>query len=69
MMNRRTFVASVAGALAAPFTGEAQQAGKTWRIGNVLVGTLETIGHLDRTIEASLAKAGYVSGLVSALGT
>jgi len=69
MMNRRTFVASIAGALAAPFTGEAQQAGKTWRIAGVIVGTPETVGHLDRTIEASLAKAGYVSGLVSALGT
>jgi hypothetical protein len=32
-MNRRTFVASVTAVLAAPFTGEAQQAGMVHRIG------------------------------------
>src|SRR4029453_3072453 len=62
-MNRRTFLCGLTlGALSAPLAGEAQPAGKMWRIGSVLVATPETAGHLNRVIEASLADAGYVSG-------
>jgi hypothetical protein len=62
-MNRRTFLCGLTlGALSAPLAGEAQPAGKMWRIGSVLVATPETAGHLNRVIEASLANAGYVSG-------
>jgi hypothetical protein len=61
-MDRRSFVASVTAVLAAPFTGEAQQSERKWRIGSVLVATPGTAEHLNRVIEASLAKAGYVSG-------
>src|SRR5262249_13657196 len=63
MMDRRAFIALLTGSvLAAPLGVEAPQVGRMWRIGSVLVGTPETVGHLNRAIEASLAKAGYVSG-------
>ena len=62
MDRRRFLLTSVASALVVPLRVEGQQAGKMWRIGSVLVGTPETVGHLNRAIEASLAKAGYVSG-------
>ena len=62
-MDRRAFITVIGGSvLAAPLTSETQQAAKVWRIGSVLVGTPETVGHLDRAIETSLAKVGYVSG-------
>ena len=38
-MRRREFVAGLAGVVALPFAAQAQQAGKTWRI-----GMLETTG-------------------------
>src|SRR5262245_65260934 len=61
--DRRAFSTVIGGSvLAAPLTSETQQAAKVWRIGSVLVGTPETVGHLDRAIETSLAKVGYVSG-------
>ena len=42
-MNRRTFLCGLAlGALSAPLAGEAQQAGKPWRIG--LLANFETPG-------------------------
>jgi hypothetical protein len=62
MDRRRFLLTSVASALVVPLRVEGQQAGKMWRIGSVLVGTPETVGHLNRAIEASLTKAGYVSG-------
>ena len=62
MDRRRFLLTSLAGALARPLGAAAQQPGKVWRIGIVLLGTPETVGHLTRAIEASLASAGYVNG-------
>ena len=61
-MNRRTFVSTILGALAAPLAAEAQEAKKVWRIGCVLTGTAEGVARLHRAIETSLSSLGYVQG-------
>jgi len=63
MMDRRTFISRITLALlAAPLAVQAQQARKVWRVGVVLPGTPDTVGHVTKAIEASLANAGYVDG-------
>jgi hypothetical protein len=63
MTTRRAFIGTLAGGLlAAPLAAGAQQGGKVWRIGIVLPGGLDTVGHIAKAIEGSLANAGYAHG-------
>jgi putative ABC transport system substrate-binding protein len=62
-MRRRGFVALIAGAaLAWPFASRAQQPQKKWRIGDVVGGTQETVGHLTKELAHRLEDLGYVQG-------
>jgi putative ABC transport system substrate-binding protein len=66
MMDRRRFLlTSMAGALAAPFVGEAQQAAKVWRIGLLVPGLPPGCGiHSDSpaslALRSGLRELGYV---------
>jgi putative ABC transport system substrate-binding protein len=55
MMGRRAFIGTLAGLLAAPLVGEAQQTGKLVRIGSLGSGTPDAL-------RQSLREAGYVEG-------
>jgi putative ABC transport system substrate-binding protein len=61
MMDRRIFLATVAGLLAAPLAGEAQQAAKIPRIG-YLSSTLAASPHLKEAFRQGLRDLGYVEG-------
>ncbi len=50
------------GVLAAPLAVEGQQAGKTWRIGDVFAGSAEVSALLTQALEDRLADRGYVNG-------
>src|SRR5438874_2025963 len=61
-MRRREFMALVGGAAVAwPFGLRAQQPQK-WRVGQVLGGTQETVGHLAKALAQRLEDLGYVQG-------
>jgi len=61
-MRRREFVALIGGAAVAwPFALRGQQPQK-WRIGDVLGGTQETMGHLAAALAQRLEDLGYVQG-------
>ena len=63
-MNRRSFIVTAAGLLAAPLAGEAQQTGKVWRIG-VLSNVPPTSPEVSRNWEAlrrGLSERGWVEG-------
>jgi putative ABC transport system substrate-binding protein len=61
-MRRREFMALIGGAAVAwPFGLRAQQPRK-WRIGDVLGGTQETMGHLAKELAQRLEDLGYVQG-------
>jgi putative ABC transport system substrate-binding protein len=58
VIDRRVFLSTVgAGIVAAPLVGEAQQAGKVWRIGN-----LTGVPAFRSALEARLSDLGYISG-------
>jgi len=57
-ISRRTFMAVVAGVLAAPLTSEAQPAGKVWRIGLIAVAPASPMDALSQ----GLRELGYVEG-------
>jgi putative tryptophan/tyrosine transport system substrate-binding protein len=60
-MRRRDFIGVICGpALALPRSAAAQQQGKVWRIGHVLVTTPEQGGPFAQALERSLADLGYV---------
>jgi putative tryptophan/tyrosine transport system substrate-binding protein len=62
-MRRRDLIAAIYGAaLALPCGAAAQQAGKVWRIGHVLVVPPEQGEPFARALEQSLADLGYVQG-------
>ena len=62
-MRRRGFIGAIYGAaLAFPFAAAAEQAGKVWRIGDVLVVPPEQGEPFVRALEQSLADLGYVRG-------
>ena len=62
MMHRRTFLTGTGAVLlAAPFTADAQQAGKVWRIG-VLYPGFSPGGRILPALRARLAELGYVEG-------
>jgi putative ABC transport system substrate-binding protein len=59
-MDRRVFLGSLAGLIAAPLAAEAQQAGKVYRIGYLSIGS----GPSPRTeaLRQGLRELGYVEG-------
>jgi putative ABC transport system substrate-binding protein len=62
-VRRRDFIGGICGAaLALPYGAAAQQAGKVWRIGHVLVVPPEQGEPFARALEQSLADLGYVQG-------
>jgi ABC-type uncharacterized transport system substrate-binding protein len=64
-MDRRAFFSAVTGGLlAAPLTIEAQQAGKVWRIGWLLTGSLESpeTRLLRDAFREGLRERGYIEG-------
>jgi ABC-type uncharacterized transport system substrate-binding protein len=62
VMERRTFIGTLAGGLlAAPLTAEAQQAGKVYRIG-ILANVPRNDGDLWGAFVQGLRKLGYVEG-------
>ena len=62
-MRRRDFIGAICGAaLTLPFGAGAQQPGKIWRIGDVLVTPPERGGIFAQALERSLADLGYVQG-------
>jgi putative ABC transport system substrate-binding protein len=62
-MRRRDFIGGIYGAALALSCGAAaQQAGKVWRIGHVLIVPPEQGEPFARAVEQSLADLGYVQG-------
>ena len=62
-MRRREFITLLGGAAVAwPRAVRAQQPEKAWRIGQVIVGTPTTVGHLAAALEKQLGNLGYVQG-------
>jgi putative ABC transport system substrate-binding protein len=61
MMDRRTFIATVAGLLA-PLAGEAQQADKIWRIGSLHPSAAALASPLVAAFEKGLAERGHTNG-------
>src|SRR5215813_15389230 len=59
-MNRRVFVTGLGAVLAAPLTVEAQQAGRVWRIGQLVTSSGSALG-LD-TFRQRLGERGYFEG-------
>jgi aspartate aminotransferase-like enzyme len=58
-MERRTFLeVLIGGLLAAPLAGEAQQAGRVWRIGYLATQHRETQSHLIQAFEEGLRERG-----------
>jgi len=60
MISRRAFITTVAGMLGAPLVGEAQSAGKVYRIGYLSPAAGPNPG--DQAFERSLRDRGYVEG-------
>ena len=62
-MNRRHFIGVIcSAALTSPCNADAQQPGKIWRIGVVLVTTPERGNYLTQGLEQGLAGLGDVPG-------
>jgi putative ABC transport system substrate-binding protein len=60
MINRRTFLCGLTmGTLAAPPAGEAQQAGKVYRIGTLVTGRIEPRNEIFLTFRERLQELGY----------
>jgi putative ABC transport system substrate-binding protein len=63
MMNRRAFIVTGAGLLAAPLVGETQQpAGKVWRLGFLGVATATLYERQIEGLRLGLREHGYVEG-------
>jgi len=63
MIDRRAFIASIAGGLViARSVAEAQPAAKIYRVGILLVATAETVGPLVQALTEGLRDLGYVEG-------
>ena len=62
VMDRRTFIGSLAGGLlAVPLAAEAQQAGKVWRVGSLSTG-VSTGSNIRPLLSEGLQALGYVEG-------
>jgi hypothetical protein len=65
-MRRRDFIGAIySAALVLPCDAAAQQAGKVWRIGHVLVVPPEQGEPFAQALEQSLADLGYVQVAIS----
>jgi len=62
MLDRRIFLTTVAGLLAAPLVAHAQPAGKVYRIGLLQIQTRERLVPLLKAFEEGLRELGYVEG-------
>jgi putative ABC transport system substrate-binding protein len=62
MMDRRTFLASLAGLLAAPRAAAAQQPGRVYRIGVVAAGVNPRSSSFFQAFEQRLRELGWVDG-------
>ena len=60
-MDRRAFIASLAGGLAAPLAAEAQQAGRVYRVGLLHQGSSRG-GLIYRTLSGALGELGWIEG-------
>ena len=61
-MERRAFLAGAAALLAAPFAGEAQQAGKVYQVGVLSYFTHDELQGSLETLREALRQQGYVEG-------
>jgi putative ABC transport system substrate-binding protein len=62
-VHRRAFLGTIAGGLlAAPFTVEAQPAGKVYRIGYLTVPSRETAQGVANTFQLGLHDLGWIAG-------
>ena len=61
-MNRRAFVITAVGLLAAPLAAEAQQAGKLYRVGYLSAGSQESSEHLNQAFLRGLKDLGWIEG-------
>src|SRR5215831_10633083 len=62
-VERRTFMAMIAGSfLAAPFTAEAQQAGKVWRVGYLAPSSKTDAAQVLQPFLEGMRQLGYVEG-------
>jgi len=61
-MDRRVFVGSLAGLIAAPLAAEAQQAGRVYRIGVVAAGINPRSVSFFQAFEQRLRELGWVDG-------
>src|ERR1700730_7762685 len=59
-MDRRVFLGSLAGLIAAPLAAEAQQAAKVYRIGVLFASTSAATSHLRDGLRQGLREHGYV---------
>ena len=63
MIDRRRFLlTSLAGAVAAPLAGEAQQAGKVYRVGYLTVPSRETAQGVAKAFQFALRDLGWIEG-------
>jgi hypothetical protein len=62
IMNRRAFVTGLGAVLAAPLLGEAQEAGKVYRIGYLSGGSSDSSGHVIEAFREGLREHGWVEG-------
>ena len=65
-MNRRTFIVTAAGLLAAPLAGEAQQAGRVYRVGILSPGGVPdpSVATAPNLVPMALRELGYGRNLV-----
>ncbi len=61
-MNRRTFIVTAAGFLAAPLAGEAQQTGKVYHVGFVSLGARPTQHGMWQKLLEAMREFNYVEG-------
>jgi ABC-type uncharacterized transport system substrate-binding protein len=62
MLDRRIFLTTVAGLLAAPLAADAQRAGKVYRIGLLQIQRRERLVPFLKAFEEGLRELGYVEG-------
>jgi hypothetical protein len=61
-VDRRAFIVTAAGFLAAPLAAEAKQAGKLYRVGYLSAGSQESSEHLNQAFLRGLRELGWIEG-------